>query len=26
VAFPSPGILYSVVEGDDAGVWFAKTL
>lgn len=26
VAFPSPGVLYSVVEGDDAGVWFAKTL
>jgi hypothetical protein len=26
VAFPSPGILYNVVTGDDAGVWFAKTL
>lgn len=26
VAFPSAGILYSVVDGDDAGVWFAKTL
>jgi hypothetical protein len=26
VAFPSPGILYNVVAGDDAGVWFAKTL
>lgn len=26
VAFPSPGILYNVVSGDDAGVWFAKTL
>jgi hypothetical protein len=26
VAFPSPGILYNVVVGDDAGVWFAKTL
>jgi hypothetical protein len=26
VAFPSPGILYSVVTGDDAGIWFAKTL
>lgn len=26
VAFPSPGILYNVVEGADAGVWFAKTL
>jgi hypothetical protein len=26
VAFPSPGILYSVVSGDDAGIWFAKTL
>jgi hypothetical protein len=26
VAFPSPGVLYSVVEGEDAGVWFAKTL
>lgn len=26
VAFPSPGILYNVVAGEDAGVWFAKTL
>lgn len=26
VAFPSPGILYNVVNGDDAGIWFAKTL
>lgn len=26
VAFPSPGILYNVVNGEDAGVWFAKTL
>jgi hypothetical protein len=26
VAFPSPGVLYNVVVGDDAGVWFAKTL
>jgi hypothetical protein len=26
VAFPSPGILYNVIAGDDAGVWFAKTL
>jgi hypothetical protein len=26
VAFPSPGVLYNVVLGDDAGVWFAKTL
>lgn len=26
VAFPSPGILYNVVTGDDAGIWFAKTL
>lgn len=26
VAFPSPGILYNVVTGEDAGVWFAKTL
>jgi hypothetical protein len=26
VAFPSPGILYNVVVGEDAGVWFAKTL
>jgi hypothetical protein len=25
VAFPSPGVLYNVVRGDDAGVWFAKT-
>jgi hypothetical protein len=25
VAFPSPGVLYNVVSGDDAGVWFAKT-
>jgi hypothetical protein len=26
VAFPNPGILYNVVTGDDAGIWFAKTL
>jgi hypothetical protein len=26
VAFPSPGVLYNVVSGDDAGIWFAKTL
>jgi hypothetical protein len=26
VAFPSPGLLYNVVIGDDAGVWFSKTL
>ena len=26
VAFPSPGILNNVVVGEDAGVWFAKTL
>jgi hypothetical protein len=26
VAFPSPGILYNVVIGEDAGLWFAKTL
>ncbi|HTV26046.1 MAG TPA: hypothetical protein VMG12_45425 [Polyangiaceae bacterium] len=26
VAFPAPGVLYNVVTGDDAGVWFAKTL
>ena len=26
VAFPSPGIIYNVVSGADAGVWFAKTL
>jgi hypothetical protein len=26
VAFPSPGVLYNVVVGDEAGIWFAKTL
>jgi hypothetical protein len=26
VAFPSPGVLYNVVTGDEAGIWFAKTL
>jgi hypothetical protein len=26
VAFPSPGVLYNVVDGDQAGVWFSKTL
>jgi hypothetical protein len=26
VAFPSSGVLYNVVVGDEAGVWFAKTL
>lgn len=26
VAFPSPGLLYNVVSGDDAGIWFAKAL
>lgn len=26
VAFPSPGFLYNVVSGDQAGVWFSKTL
>jgi hypothetical protein len=26
VAFPSPGLLYNVTTGDDAGVWFSKTL
>jgi hypothetical protein len=26
VAFPSPGLMYNVVEGDQAGVWFSKTL
>jgi len=26
VAFPSPGLIYNVVEGDQAGVWFSKTL
>jgi hypothetical protein len=26
VAFPSPGVMYNVVEGDQAGVWFSKTL
>ncbi len=26
VAFPSPGLLYNVVVGDDAGVWFSKAL
>ena len=26
VAFPSPGVLYNVVSGEDAGVWFAKAL
>jgi hypothetical protein len=26
VAFPSPGLLYNVISGDQAGVWFSKTL
>ena len=26
VAFPNPGVLYNVVGGDDAGIWFAKAL
>jgi hypothetical protein len=26
VAFPSPGVLYNVLTGDEAGIWFAKTL
>jgi hypothetical protein len=26
VAFPSPGLLYNVVDGEQAGVWFSKTL
>lgn len=26
VAYPSSGLLYNVVSGDDAGVWFSKTL
>lgn len=26
VAFPSAGVMYNVVEGDQAGVWFSKTL
>jgi hypothetical protein len=26
VAFPSPGVLYNVVAGDEAGIWFAKAL
>jgi hypothetical protein len=26
VAFPSSGLLYNVVVGDEAGVWFSKTL
>jgi hypothetical protein len=26
VAFPSPGLLYNVVSGERAGVWFSKTL
>ncbi|HWO11078.1 MAG TPA: hypothetical protein VNN80_16400 [Polyangiaceae bacterium] len=26
VAFPNPGVLYNVVAGDDAGIWFAKAL
>ena len=26
VAFPSPGVLYNVVDGAQAGVWFSKTL
>jgi hypothetical protein len=26
VAFPSPGVLYNVVDGEQAGVWFSKTL
>jgi hypothetical protein len=26
VAYPSAGLLYNVVSGDDTGVWFSKTL
>lgn len=26
VAFPSPGVLYNVVAGEEAGIWFAKAL
>jgi hypothetical protein len=26
VSFPSPGLLYNVTVGDDAGVWFSKAL
>jgi hypothetical protein len=26
VAFPSPGLLYNVVIGEAAGVWFSKAL
>lgn len=26
VPFPSPGLLYNVMVGDDAGVWFSKAL
>ena len=26
VPFPSPGLIYNVVVGDDAGVWFSKAL
>lgn len=26
VAFPSPGLLYNVVAGDELGIWFSKTL
>jgi hypothetical protein len=26
VPFPAPGLLYNVVTGDDAGIWFARAL
>jgi len=26
VAFPNPGLLYNVVVGEGAGVWFSKAL
>jgi hypothetical protein len=26
IAFPSPGLLYNVVSGEGAGIWFAKAL
>jgi hypothetical protein len=26
VAFPSPGVLYNVIAGEEAGIWFAKAL
>lgn len=26
VAFPSPGVLYNVTAGEEAGIWFAKAL